>query len=231
VRTPGRYGSAVAVGVFDGLTPDDRRTLRDLGVVRRHQRGAYVILEGDRSDHVLVLLEGRLKIVRTNEDGRESLVAVRTAGELVGELNALAGSDAPRAASVIALDDVTVQSIPAAEFLSFVAARPQVSFSLMRSLAVRLREATARHSDAAGYDSLHRVARVLVEQAERDGRAVDGGLLVGDGLSQSDLAGLVSASPKSVGRALSTLRSRGLITTARRTIVVVDIEGLRRFAG
>ena len=59
---------------------------------------------------------------------------------------------------------------------------------------------------------------------------VDGGLIVGDGLSQHDLAGLVAASTKSVGRSLAVLRARGLVSTGRRSIVVSDLEGLRRFA-
>jgi CRP/FNR family cyclic AMP-dependent transcriptional regulator len=221
----------VVAGVFDDLAPEIRSELRGLGAVRRHQRGAYLLLEGDRSSHVLLIREGRLKIVRTSNDGRESLIAVRESGELVGELNALAGSDEPRTASVVALDDVTVQSISAVDFLSFVASHPAVSFALMRQLAARLSEATSRQAEVTGYDSLHRVARVLVEHADRFGQAVDGGLLVSGGLSQSELAGLVAASPKSVARALAALRSRGLITTARRSIIIHDIDGLRRFAG
>jgi CRP-like cAMP-binding protein len=215
------------VAVFLSDVPPE---FHGLGVVRRHQKGAYLILEGDRSDHVLMLRSGRLKIVRTAADGRQTLVAVRGPGELVGELNALAGSDAPRAASVVALDDVVVQSIPVAEFLRFLEQNASVSFALLRQLAARLREATTRHADAGGYDVLHRLARALVDEAERNGRDVEAGTLVGTGLSQEDLAGLVAASPKSVSRSLAVLRSRGLVSTGRRSIVIRDLEGLRRFA-
>ena len=212
------------------LTPVARAELDDLGVVRRHRRGAFLILEGDRSDHVLIIRRGRLRIVRTSTDGRDVLVAVRGPGELVGELSALAGANEPRAASVVALDDVEVQSIPSVDFLRFVERNPAVSFGLLRQLATRLREATSRHTDAAGYDVLHRVARALIDEADRDGHAVEGGTAVGAGLSQDDLAGLVAASTKSVGRSLAVLRSRGLLSTGRRSIVISDLEGLRRFA-
>jgi CRP/FNR family transcriptional regulator, cyclic AMP receptor protein len=203
---------------------------QELGVVRRHGKGSYLILEGDRSDHVLVLRSGRLKIVRTTADGRETLVAVRGPGELVGELNVLAGSDAPRAASAIALDDVVVQAIPASEFLRFVERHAAVSFVLLRQVASRLREATTRHADAGGYDVLHRLARALLDEAEHRGHDVEGGTMVGTGLSQQDLAGLVAASAKSVSRSLAVLRGRGLVSTGRRSIVILDLDGLRRFA-
>lgn len=215
---------------FAALTHDARTELDDLGMVRRHRRGAFLMLEGDRSDHVLIVRDGRLKIVRTSTDGRDVLVALRGPGELVGELSALAGCDAPRAASVVALDDVVVQTVPSVDFLRFVERHPAVSFGLLRQMAARLREATGRHSDVAGYDVLHRVARALVDEAERDGHPVDGGTAVGAGLSQDDLAGLVAASSKSVGRSLAVLRARGLVSTGRRSIVVNDVDALRRFA-
>ena len=216
-------------GPFAALTPATQAELKDLGVVRRHRRGAFLILEGDRSDHVLIVRKGRLKIVRTSTDGRDVLLAVRGPGELVGELNALAGASEPRAASVVALDDVEVQAIPSGDFLRFVERNPTVSFGMLRQLASRLREATSRHADAAGYDVLHRVARALIDEADRDGHVVEGGTAVGAGLSQDDLAGLVAASSKSVGRSLAVLRSRGLVTTGRRSIVISDLDGLRRF--
>ncbi len=216
-------------GIFADLAPEDRCALDRLGVVRRYGRGAYLMLEGDRSDPVLLVQAGRLKIVRTTDDGRESVIAIRQPGDLVGELNALAGSDAPRTASVVAADDVTVRSIAARDLVTFIATRPAVSFAVMRQLAIRLREATSRHGDAAAYDVLHRVARILAEQAARLGRQTDGGVLVGASLTQRELSGLIPASPTSVARALAVLRAKGLVRTARRTIVITDLDGLRRF--
>jgi CRP-like cAMP-binding protein len=225
------YRSVVADGPFASLDPGARAELHDLGVVRRYRKGAYVILEGDRGDHALLIRSGRLKIVRTSSDGRDVVFAVRGAGELVGELNALAGTAAPRLGSAVALDDVVVQTISAAQLLQFVERHPAVSFGLLRLLATRLREATLRQADAAGYDVLHRVARTLVDEADRSGRPADGGTVVGAGLSQAELAGLVAASPKSVGRSLAVLRARGLLSTGRRSIVILDLEGLRLFSG
>jgi CRP/FNR family transcriptional regulator, cyclic AMP receptor protein len=216
---------------FASLTVAAQEQLRALGTVRRHHRGAYLMLEGERADHVLLVRSGRLKIVRTTTDGREAVVAVRGEGELVGELNALAGTVRPRVGSVVALDDAVVQVIAADDLLTFLERHPAASLGLLRLLAARLREATSRQADAAGYDVLHRVARALVAEAERDGRVVDGGTQVGAGLSQAELAGLVAASPKSLARALAVLRNRGLVATGRRSIVIRDMDGLRDFAG
>jgi CRP/FNR family cyclic AMP-dependent transcriptional regulator len=225
------YGATVTGGFVSGFNDAERAAFRELGSVRRYRRGAYLILEGDRGDNTVVVLEGRVKIVTTNADGRESLMALRGPGELVGELNALAGDDSARSASVCALEDVTVRSIAAADLVRFLEAHPSACFRLLRQLAARLREATSHHADAAGYDTLRRLARALVEEADRKPPVPGGELVVGHGLSQSELAGLVAASPKSVARALASLRARGLITTSRRSILINDLDGLRQFTG
>lgn len=215
----------------DRLPSADLKAARQLGTVRRYRRQATLMLEGDRSDHVLLVREGRVKIVNTSVDGKEVVVAVRGPGELVGELNALAGSEAPRAGSVVALDDVTTQTIAASDFLGYLEQHPAAALALVRQLAERLREATDRHAVAGAYDTLHRVARELLRRAELHGEPSDDGVLVGHGLSQTDLAGLVAASRESVARALTVLRRRDLIATSRRSIVVRDVDGLRRFVG
>jgi CRP/FNR family transcriptional regulator, cyclic AMP receptor protein len=221
----------VAETFVDRLTPADSKAVRLLGTVRRYRRQATLLLEGDRSDHVLLLREGRVKIVNTSVDGKEVLVAVRGPGELVGELNALAGSDAPRAGSVIALDDLTAQAIAAADFLAYLERHPAAALALVRQLAERLRESSGRHAEAGAYNTLHRVARELLRRADLQGKQTDEGVLVGEEMSQTDLAGLVAASRESVARALAVLRRQGLIATSRRSIRVLDVHGLRRFVG
>jgi CRP/FNR family transcriptional regulator, cyclic AMP receptor protein len=99
----------------------------------------------------------------------------------------------------------------------------------LRQLASRLRESTTRQADAGGYDVLHRLARALLDEAEHRGRDVESGTMVATGLSQQDLAGLIAASPKSISRSLAVLRKRGLVSTGRRSIVILDLDGLRRF--
>lgn len=215
---------------LDGLPEAERDALRALGASRRFPREATLMMEGDRAQHALVLRSGRVRVVNCSREGREILVAVRGPGELVGELNALSDAGSTRAASVIALEDVTAQVIPGAVLVEFLHTHPAVAVALLRQFARRLRESSTRHVEAGAYDSLHRVARTLVELAERDGHVVDAGIAVAEGLTQDDVAGLVASSRETVTRALAVLRKRELIATERRRIVVRDLERLRQFA-
>lgn len=194
---------------------------------RRYRRHARVFCEGDPSDFVIVILEGRVKIVVTTEDGAESLLAVLGPGELVGEFAAL--DPAPRLASAVALEPLTVQAVPADEFRAFVSQHGGVALELMRTLIGRLREADRRRVEFGAYDARGRVARLLADLAAEHEPHGHGRAVVR--LSQHEIGELVGASRESVGRALASLRDRNLVTTGRRSVMVLEIDALRSFVG
>src|SRR5205823_98587 len=130
------------MGLSPALSEFERADLLARGRQRRYPRHASVFCEGDSSDFVIVMLEGRVKIVVATEDGNESLLGVRAPGELVGEIAAF--DTEPRLASATAIDPMTVRVISADEFRDFVARHPGTVLGLMRTLIGRLREAGRR---------------------------------------------------------------------------------------
>jgi CRP-like cAMP-binding protein len=101
---------------------------------------------------------------------------------------------------------------------------------LMRSLTDRLRDADRKRIEFGVYDTLNRVARRLVELVDRFGQPAESGIRITLPLTQEELASWVGASREAVSKALRTLRADGYVRTQRRTITVIDIEGLRRRA-
>ena len=69
-----------ARGFLAGLAKEDRIGLLALGQQRRYRVGAAIFMEGDRSDFVVLLREGRVKVFRTTNEGREPFLAVRGSG-------------------------------------------------------------------------------------------------------------------------------------------------------
>ena len=68
--------ATLAVAGFASALPEhERAELLARGHQRRYPRNARVFCEGDSSDFVIVILEGRVKIVVTTEDGNETLLA------------------------------------------------------------------------------------------------------------------------------------------------------------
>jgi CRP/FNR family cyclic AMP-dependent transcriptional regulator len=221
----------VEPGLTPSLLPAEMRArlaeILPAGRVVRYAPRATLFTEGEPSSHIAFLLGGIVKITVSAADGREALLGLRGAGELVGEVAALHGS--PRTATVRALDTVQARLVPAPAFLHGLRTHPDALWGLLYAVLDRLRESDRRRLEFAGSDVRERVAGLLVELAGTHGeRAADGSVTIALRLSQTDIAGATGASREAVAKALRSLRADGAVATSRQRITVLDRDALVR---
>lgn len=215
-------------GFWDGLDPETVALVRAAGARRRFPRGSTLLNEGDVAGRVLIVESGRVKISCLSAEGRETVLAVRGTGQILGELSVIDGL--PVSASASALEDVEVTSIPASQFRELLKTNGVLALQLIDLLTERLRDADLKRGEFGSVDAVTRVARRLIEMAERFGDDTGGELRIDLPLSQEEIAGWTGSSRESVSKALQALRSRNLIETNRKSISILDLEGLRRRA-
>lgn len=220
--------STTGAGGFLDVLPRDEVDLLLAHCRRRSSAGAVLFLEGDPARDVHVVLSGMVKIVGQTSAGRSVLLALRGAGELVGELAALDGG--ARSATAACLDDVVHLRVPTERLLDLLTAHPAAALHLLKAASARLRDADQKRVEYTVLDSAGRVASRLVELAERFGEPSGDGLLLDLGLTQDEIASWTGASREALSRALTTFRDRGWITTERRRMVLVDVNALQRRA-
>ncbi|WP_441246427.1 Crp/Fnr family transcriptional regulator [Kitasatospora sp. McL0602] len=211
------------------LDADDRAALLQLGTEQRYPARSAVLREGETSAHVLVILDGWLKVTANSGAGHEALLALRGPGDIVGESAAVNGT--ARSATVTALEAVRALSVREAAFASYLAQRPQAAMHLLRLVTDRLRSGDRKRLEYASCTVKQRLARLLLELAEAHGRQVDGGVAIQVPLTRSELAGSVGASREAVTRLFTELRDRELIATPGRAVVVLRPDILRRMGG
>ncbi|MFF1614158.1 helix-turn-helix domain-containing protein [Amycolatopsis sp. NPDC058278] len=85
-------------------------------------------------------------------------------------------------------------------------------------------------ADAAAFDASQRVAALLIELADSQGRLSSNGISIDISLSQEEIASHIGAGRRTVARALRVLRERGIIETGRRRLVIRKPRVLRALA-
>ncbi|GAA2966777.1 Crp/Fnr family transcriptional regulator [Actinokineospora diospyrosa] len=214
--------------LLGGLDERVRRELLGLGQSVRVRDGDRLLRAGDPATHVYLLLLGWFKVHANRPSGDEALIAVRSGGDLVGELAAFEGR--PRTVSVRACGPGVVRRIEREDFLSFLTHHGSALRAVLRAVSAKHRWVTRRLTDFAGYAVQRRVACVLAELVEKDLRHADG-TAIPVRLSQAELAALSGTSVPSVQRVLREFRTAGLVETRYRRVVVVDVAGVARVAG
>lgn len=214
---------------LDRLSDTDRTLLESKARVRTYRRGAVVFLDGDRGGEVLFLRRGQIKITVAAQDGREVLIEVRGEGEVIGEMALI--DDSPRSASAFALTSPTeVLAVSLKDFRALVDHEPTFTRALLDEMVQRVRDSTFHQLELSLDDVAGRVARRLVDLADRFGKPRTVGVEVRSPLTQQELADWSGVSRQAVVKELSRLRELGWIETKGRTIVVRNVAGIEERA-
>ena len=222
---PGAHEILRRAPLFAGLRPDALDGLA--AQLRRHifKRGTMIFHKDQTGDALYVIESGRVRIFLPTESGTELTVEVSGPGDVFGELALLDGR--PRSASAEALEDTTTFTLTREEFKAHLAATPQLAVALIELLSTRLRHVTEYAESLAHLDVHARLARTLLEMADRYG-VKRNGIEIDLDLTQADLATMVGATRERVNRALAAFRAQGLLELRGRKIALLDTTRLRQ---
>ncbi|TMH86372.1 MAG: cyclic nucleotide-binding domain-containing protein, partial [Betaproteobacteria bacterium] len=160
-------------------------------------RGASIIAAGDITESLYVVISGRMKVMMSDDEGREVILAILGSNEFFGEMGLI--DDHPRSASVVALEACEVLSLSKRDFKKCLAENFEMAMTVMRGLVKRLREADQKIGSLALMDVYGRVARLLLEMAE----TVNGQKVVTRKLAKQDIAKMIGASREMVSRVMN----------------------------
>lgn len=205
--------------LFQGLPDEVLTSIARVSMMRRVSRGQAVVCAGDRADYVYFVLTGSLKVVISDEDGREVILSILEQGELFGEMGMF--EEQPRSASVVAVVPADLVLIAKADFRTIMQDNFEIAWRIMSNLAARLRNADRKIESLALLDVYGRVARLLIEMAEQ----VDGQSVVVRKISKQDIAKMIGASREMVSRVMKDLGQQGLIEETPDGVVLCERLG------
>jgi CRP/FNR family cyclic AMP-dependent transcriptional regulator len=215
-------------GLFQGVDINDVEAISSEFEIMEVSRGQILFHEGEPGDSLYIVLSGKVKLGRRASDGRENLVAVMGPADQFGELSLF--DPGPRTATAVVVTDGRVARLPKAALQKWVEERPQIAMQLLRVIARRLRRTNTTLADLIFVDVPGRVAKQLLQLAQRFGSVEGGQLRVTHDLTQEELAQLVGASRETVNKALADFAGRGWLRLEGKSVVILDRERLSRRA-
>ena len=211
--------------LFAGLDDEATSALLKFMKPRSVRRGTVLFREGDAGDELYIVATGKLKVGRESSDGRENLLSVVGPSEIIGELSLF--DPGPRSSTVTAVSQTELLSLRHEDLTAWLEDRPKAAMNLLRDLAIRLRRTNDTVGDLVFQDVPGRVAKALLDLADRFGQPTQDGVHVAHDLTQEELAQLVGASRETVNKALADFAQRGWLRLEARAVVLLDVDRLR----
>ena len=203
--------------IFEGITERLLEEVANYCVCRALERGDTLFSMGDRPDAMYIVLSGRIAIVTTAPDGRDSVISLMEEGDLFGEMGLFDGRG--RSAGARALEGSEVLAVPYGPVRRLYEENPDHLWRVVSMLVRRLRAAGTALTDAVFLDVVGRTAKRLLTFAGDD----DSFVLP---VTQEELAAMVGASRERVNKAISQFVRLGWLGRSGNRYTIRDREQL-----
>jgi CRP-like cAMP-binding protein len=188
--------------LFELFDQDDHARLRDATELLELSRNDVIFEESAEANACFVMVSGRVAISNKSVDGRESMVAIMTKGDLFGEMSLF--DEGGRSAEARALENCVVARVPYNVLRMIWEDRPELLWSVVRLLSRRIRATDEALADSFFLDVTGRTAKHLLDLAGDDE-------VFEIPITQEELAGLVGASRERVNKAIASFLKLGWV--------------------
>lgn len=213
------------VPIFSDLNEETINKIASVGYSKKYAKDEIIFREDDPGSAMFVILTGKVKVVRTSNDGREVILTILSQYDFFGEMALLDGLS--RSASVIAQEDAELFIIQREDFLSMLKVHPEISINLLQELTQRLRAADHKIKSLSLKDAEGKVATVLLQLAEEIGKIKHGVVEIEKLPLQQDLANMAGTSRETISRTLHSFAKKGFIELDNNKLRILNFEKFR----
>jgi len=217
-----------AIDLFSSLDQAALAAIAPRFEARAYPRETVIFAEGEPPRFLHVVTDGYVKLVKHSEDGRDLILHIAVAGDLIGGVSAFGRRPHPFTAQ--AMTPAATWRVAGPDFAAIMEAHPPVARRALGDLVERLTEAHETMKSLAVERAERRVARQVVKLAARAGRPTPRGLRIDLPLARQDIADMAGTTVETAIRVISRWRRAGWIATVDGCLVVVDPRSLAAIA-
>ena len=197
---------------------DDRELAAIAGVAktRRYAKDDVIFHADEMGDVFCVIREGKVKITMISPEGKEIILTMMGPGEFFGEMALI--DDAPRSATVVALEPLEVVTIWRTDFLQILQDNFSITKKLLSELSKRVRKMSLRIESLATMDVYGRLARFFLDLATQQGKVLDNGYVAVTRPTHQAIANMIGTSRETVSRLIHELMRQDLLLSEGKTV-------------
>jgi CRP-like cAMP-binding protein len=192
-------------------------------------KDSVVLFEHETGSALFVIIQGKLKVSRVSDDGKEVILTILSESDFFGEMAILDGLT--RSANVTAMEDSDLFIIQRSEFLDLLQNHPEIAIALLQELTQRLRSADMKIKSLSLKDAEGKVATVILQLADDIGKIKQGTVEIEKLPFQHDLANMAGTSRETISRTLHSFAKKGMVELDGSKLKIINYEKFKELYG
>ena len=211
-----------SIPLFSELSDEELIEISKHTVRQIYKKDNMVLIEEEIGSTMFVILDGRVKISRISDEGREVILSILVDGDFFGEMSILDGQT--RSANAVTLEDTVMLIVRRENFLQMLYDYPQVSINLLKELAHRLRRSDSQIKSLSLQNALGRVASTILRIDDDSGTIKQGKVEIASLPPQQDLANMAGTSRETISRVIKSLNQLGYVEKEGSKLIILEYD-------
>lgn len=217
-------------GIFCDLHPEKLHDVSEHKILNTYKKGQTLFVQGNPAFGIFCVKKGNIKLTKTGADGKESIVKIAKAGNVLGHRSLF--SHTPYSATATAIEDVEVCFIEKKFINELMLQGPEVSMRVIQQLSSSLGAAEDRLASMSQKNVRERLAELLLVLKESHGVKVAGDKISLEiKLTREEMASLIGTAPETLIRLISEMKDEGILEQTGKTLIILNHEALIDQAG
>ncbi|GAB4023033.1 MAG: Crp/Fnr family transcriptional regulator [Bdellovibrio sp.] len=208
-------------GIFCNLDLASLQEVSGHKVTNVYKKGQTLFVQGNHPYGIYCVSSGNIKVSKVGSDGKESIVRIVSAGDVLGHRSLF--TDQYYSATATALEDTKVCFIDKKYIMKVIQEKPEVALEVINKLSRDMGAAESRITSMHQKDVRERLAELFLLLKDTHGKKLDDGRWKLDlKLTREEMATMIGTANETLIRFISEFKDAGLITQEGKTIYITN---------
>jgi CRP/FNR family transcriptional regulator, cyclic AMP receptor protein len=209
--------------LFRELNDFEITKISDIAITREWKKQSHVFLQGDPLENVYFINDGKIKIYKSDINGKEQIVAIAKKGEMFPHVGFFRKGDYPAYAEV--LESSTLIAVPISKFETVLIENPELCIKVFKVLGEKIVDLQNRLEEQILNNTYEQIIKLLIRLAQKHGKEQeDGTILLKSEFTNKDLANMIGTTRETISRTLTKMKKDELIEVDEEGNMIVDVE-------
>src|SRR4051794_11576208 len=196
--------------LFQGLSEQEIYKIVDISISREWNKGSHVFLQDEPLENVYFIYEGKIKIYKTDVNGKEQIVSILKKGEMFPHIGFFRKGGYPAFSEV--LENSILVVVPILLFEKVLIENPELCIKVFKVLGEKIVDLQERLESQILNNTYQQIIKLLIRLGKDHGKKLkDGRILLKSEFTNRDLANMIGTTRETVSRTLTKLKKEQLI--------------------
>ncbi len=215
--------------LLEDLSENELRQALQYMQEKSFRKGEYLFFEEEAEPGIYILLDGLIKLLKETHDARIVIVRLVYPGDIFGWIEW--GKKTPKNTyTAKAITESRALYISNKDFINLAIKHPAIAIKMTCEATAILLKTYETLKSIAGGKVEERIAKVLLEIADRIGKKYEETIVIDAPLTRNDIAEMTGTTVETTIRVMSKWKKMGIINTERGFIEILKRRELERLA-